>query len=217
MALLFLVGIWFVPYLQPTLQWCDKQIFLILNNTLHWHKGWLRFWGYLNHPAETWLNLVIMISINIFICITLKGKQKKLAFLNLFYYWFMFQLILPMNHVLFSDLLNIHRISPSLTLTPPIWLSEAMGIPGIKDASESTFPAGHTLVATYWLLFSLKTAPRAVYPILGITALLLCFNRLFSGAHWASDIIFTCVLALVWYYWVSLIPLYTYLQQRFTK
>ena len=123
-AIITCVLIWFIP---QTNQWCmqlDKQFFLILNHTLTLSIYWQQFCGWLNHPDETWLNLIVMLGINFLAIAYLEKPKRKQALFFVLYCWIFFQFGLLLSHLIFGDLLAIERASPSLVVTPVIKLSE---------------------------------------------------------------------------------------------
>jgi membrane-associated phospholipid phosphatase len=163
-------------------------------------KYWAYFWGYLNHPVENWLNLVCMLAINILIITLEPDKANKIKTgLKVIYFWIFFQLGLLILHWIFKDLLHINRLSPSAVMEPLVKLSEVLHNPDIKDSSRNSFPAGHTFVAVYWLGFTLLSTKNKIISIVTIIiASLLILPRLFSGAHWFTDILVTTILSLIW-------------------
>lgn len=191
---------WFLPIFNSFFQYLDQKIFFLLNKSLSLSFVWQQFWGMLNHPVENWANLLIMFGINILaIILTKKGKRKKALYLTL-YFWLFYQLTIIGTNIIFSKTLNIHRESPTVILKPFIMLSEALGNKEIKDASENCFPAGHAMVAIYWFYFINLLQIKKLRILTIIVATFLSISRVVSGAHWASDIIFTFFYAKVWFF-----------------
>jgi len=209
--LLLLVLLWSLPITHVWCQQLDYILAIKLNQSLTLSSSWLYFWSYLNHPHETWLNLVVMFSLNCFAIYQLPAKsQQQRAWALVIYFWLFFQIGMLISHGIFTDLLAIHRPSPSLLIKPWIIISKATNISNLKDYSDNSFPAGHTFVLVYWAAFTALYAPKITRRICYSLAILLCLPRLFSGAHWVSDIIFTIVLALLWLQWARATPLYGY-------
>ena len=50
-----------------------------------------------------------------------------------------------------------------------------------------------------------------------LTAVMLILPRLFSGAHWASDVIFTLCYAFLWFTIATGTPLFPWATQKITK
>lgn len=206
--LCLITSLWFLPKIGPFLQFLDQKIFLLLNKTLSFSLIWQYFWGMLNHPVENWFNLVVMIGINIIaIFLSKKGERKK-ALLTVLYFWLFFQLTFIGTSLIFSKTLHIHRESPSLILDSFVQLSKALGNEEIKDYSENCFPAGHAMVAIYWFLFTNLLNIKNLNKITIIITILLCSARVFSGAHWASDVVFTYFYAKIWFYSAYLTKVY---------
>jgi len=199
---------WFVPWTHHILEIIDCTVFAILNQSLTLSDPWMMFWGYLNHPEENWINIVVMVTLNVTAIMLLAKSNRKRALGIFLYCWLSFQLILLLTHFIFSDILHITRHSPSMIITPFLKLSEAMQNPEVKDYSYSSFPAGHTLVAIYWALFAGLYAPNKIKTMIYVVAVLLCLPRVFSGAHWISDIIFTILYAAICFYVMVGLPVY---------
>ena len=208
-ALLICLALWFIPYTNTICATIDHKFFIVLNKTLAWSIYWQKICGWLNHPNETWLNLIVMLGINIFVIISLKGKKRTQAMIFTIYCWLLFQLGLCISHFIFKDLLAIERESPSLLISPIIKLSELVQHP-VKEYSENSFPAGHTFVLIYWAGFTAKYATKKLKFLTYLIAIVLIFPRLISGAHWLSDIIFTIAISYIWLTIVINTPLYYY-------
>lgn len=209
-AILFCLFIWFLPYSHSWCEQIDGQFFLALNKTLAWSVYWQQICGWLNHPYETWLNLVLMLSINFLAIACLKKEERKQALIFTLYCWMFFQLGLFFSHAIFGKCLNIERASPSLVISPIIKLSALIKHP-VKDFSLNSFPAGHTFVLIYWAGFTNKYASRKLMFLTYLIVILLIFPRLISGAHWLSDVIFTATISYAWLVLGIGTPLYHYI------
>ena len=211
-SMLLVVGcllLWFLPLTSDLCRLIDRETFKFLNHTLTYSHAWQLWWGYLNHPYETWLNLIFMVTLNLVALYSLPAYKRPKAFAMLLYFWFFFQFVLLFTHKFFADFLDIHRDSPSLIITPFVVLSESLGM-HLKVASCHCFPAGHALVLVFWAKFTKLYAPRWINILAMITVIVLSLPRLFSGAHWLSDIIFTIFYALLWFNIAVGTPLYSY-------
>ncbi len=121
------------------------------------------------------------------------------------YFWICFELVFCLQEYFFHGFLKLARYSPSLVLAPSLRLSEVLHNPSIKDASQNCFPGGHAFALLYWALFSLYLSPRYIGILGMIFGLFLCLPRLFSGAHWMSDTVFSALLALVCFVWTLML------------
>lgn len=191
--------LWFIPFTHNFCVSLDEKAFALLNGSLEYSHLWRLLWGYLNHPAESWLNVIFLLAINILGIFSLNPEKRQTALAGVVYFWLFFQVVLFVSHFIFRDVLAMQRLSPSLVLTPKVILSEVLNIPTLKVASDNCFPAGHALVAIYWAKFSSAYAKVWVQKIIIIATILLILPRLFSGAHWLSDIVFTIFYALICY------------------
>lgn len=202
LVLFILTIFWFLPIFTPSLKYIDQKTFEILNLSLSQSKAWMYFWGMLNHSNESWINVIVMVCINFLAVITIKDKNYKIQSIKLIiYFWFFYEIVLLMTHFIFIDLLNIKRASPSIILQTIVSISQELNNTNLKECSNNCFPAGHALVAIYWAIFTLAYAPKSFRIIIILTTLLIGTPRLFSGAHWLSDIIFSIAYGIVCFSW----------------
>lgn len=191
--------LWLHPYTNGYCVWLDHKTFEVLNSSLLYSHKWQLFWGYLNHPNENWLNIIVMAGINILGIYSLSSKERTEAFAKVAFFWIFFQLILLFTHKVFNGLLDIQRVSPSLVITPWVVLSESLNISGLKVSSNCCFPSGHVLVAIFWARFTMLFSKKWLQPFVVTIAIMLILPRLFSGAHWLSDAVFTICYGLLWF------------------
>ncbi len=215
--MLVLLAIWFMPITHAACAYLDGEIFLFLNHSLLYSHYWQLICGYLNHPNETWLNILFMASVNVVGIYTLPKEQRSRAWIIVIYCWITFQLVLLTTHKIFNDWLEVERYSPSIILEPWVLLSVKLNIPDIKVFSHSSFPAGHVLVLIYWARFIALYAKRWVRTLAIITAIILTLPRMISGAHWASDIIFTIVYSNIWFILAVGTPFFAYVLNTTSK
>ena len=134
----------------------------------------------------------MFITIHVYYANTSSHKSRAKAEVILM--WLYIQIGILFVHILFFKLLNIQRLSPSLTLTHFTRLSEISGS-GVKDASRSSFPSGHGFAMFYWVLFSRKFLPKKLLILTSALAVFFCIPRIMSGAHWASDVVFAGMMS----------------------
>lgn len=200
--------LWLMPVTHELCVKLDVKAFNLLNQSLLLSHKWQLFWGYLNHPQETWLNLVLMVSINLWALFSLPKYERAAAVLKLIYFWLFFQIVLLFTHQLFAEWLVIERNSPSLVLEPWLLLSDSLNM-NLKVASRHSFPAGHALVLVFWAKFTSLYAPTRFKPLLWSVVVLFTLPRLFSGAHWLSDVVFTAFYSWLWFNISIITPLYS--------
>jgi membrane-associated phospholipid phosphatase len=209
LALLGLVFLWFFPLTHPFCQKIDQTTFYTLNGSLVSNVWWQRFWGILNHRREVILNLILAAILNILaIAVTTKSEQRKIRIKQVFYFWIFFEIGFMLQDGIFNHWLQIARDSPSLVLQPVARLSALLNNPSIKDTSAHSFPGGHAFALVYWASFTFLCAPKKIAIPGIIISFILCSARLFSGAHWLSDVLFASLLALVWLGWTLQTPIY---------
>ena len=206
---------WFMPLLNPVCQEIDTLIFKTLNQSLNQNAIWQSFWGLLNHRIETTYNLLIAALLNLWAVLQTKNvKLKQKRILQLIYFWILFQIGFSLQEYTFHTFLHLERHSPSLTIKGAIKLSTVLQDPNIKDFSMHCFPSGHAFALIYWASFSLICAPKRIGFLGLFLAFFLCLPRLFSGAHWASDTLFSGLLALCWLSWTLIFPLYDWMIKK---
>lgn len=201
--------LWFIPITHHYIERLDTITFYFLNGSLWDHPLWQQFWGLLNHRREVSLNLVMAALFNLWALLATHDKAlRKVRIKQTLYFWICFQIGFTLQYHFFDTLLHIERYSPSLILQPAAKLSLLLNNPNIKDASYHSFPSGHAFSMVYWAAFTQLCSPRKIASLGFVLAFILCLARLFSGAHWLSDTIFSGLLGLVWLSWTIIIPIY---------
>ncbi len=207
--MLFLLILWFSPLTQPFCQLIDNNIFFVLNGSLRNHPFLEYFWGMLNHRREVLLNLLAAAGISFWAIMATKDPiLRKEQIKQVLYFWVCFEIGFQLQDVIFNRFLEIQRLSPSLVLQPVVKLSSLLENSNIKDFSRNSFPSGHAFAMIYWGSFTFISAPKHIARLGLLFAIFFCLPRLYSGAHWFSDEVFSGVLALVWLSWTINIPLY---------
>lgn len=217
-VLLFLLMLWFSPLTQSFCQRIDIWVFQQLNGSLVDQLDWQVILGILNHRREARLNLLIAALFNVWAILgTRDTTLRKLRLKQTLYFWLCFQIGFTLQDFFINHLMHIERDSPSIALTPLVKLSEILRDPNIKDSSKASFLGGHAFAMVYWASFTFLCAPKRV-AILGILfAIILCLPRLFSGAHWFSDVLFASILALAWLSWTVATPFYRSMTKRISN
>lgn len=199
LLVLLCLAIWFLPATQEICKTIDLKFFRFLNNSLKYSDTWATFWAYLNHKNETYLNLIFLIGINICSIFSQPKFRRLQAFSYILYFWLAFQGVLILNHFIIRDILDIQRLSPSIATLSVLNLSDYLNIPNLKITSSDCFPAGHALVLIYWAKFSMRYSKPWLQRVIIALAMVLIFPRLFSGAHWLSDVLFTICYSMFWF------------------
>lgn len=140
-----------------------------------------------------------MLGINILGIFSVPKPKRLHATAIMLYSWIFFQFVLLFTHKVFADWMEVQRDSPSIIYEPWIILSQALDIPNIKVYSHSSFPAGHVLVLFFWAQFVCLYSKRWVKILAIYTVIIFTLPRLYSGAHWASDVIFTIAYSNLWF------------------
>lgn len=209
LALLIALLLWFSPITHTFLQHLDEMVFLKLNGSLVGKPFWQVFWGLLNDRRETKLNLLFAALMNAWAILATKNKvlhQQRLK--QTIYFWICFQIGFMLQEGIFNSWLHIARDSPSLVLKPIVNLPQVLQSNTLKTSTHNSFPSGHAFSLIYWASFTLLCAPRKI-GIMGLVfAITFCLPRLFIGAHWLSDELFSMLIALVWLSWTVNNPIY---------
>lgn len=168
----------------------DVAFFKLINQSLLNRPWWQVFWASANHKYADWLeDLCILAFFTLWIrkspAYLRKIRTAQLFFCVLYIACILFFI----NSVLFRDLIQIPRLSPSLTIENSVLLSQEIPWMKIKDVSKKSFPADHGTTA---LLFAASFSYLAGWRF-GIAACFyagfLCMPRLITGAHWLSDVL----------------------------
>lgn len=168
----------------------DIAFFKLINQSLLDRPWWQVFWASANHKYADWFeDLCILAFFTLWIrkspASLRKIRMKQLLFCVLYIAFILFFI----NSILFRDLIQIPRLSPSLTIENSVLLSQEIPWMKIKDVSKKSFPGDH---ATTALLFAASFSYLAGWRF-GIAAWLyagfLCMPRLITGAHWLSDVL----------------------------
>lgn len=197
-SLSILVALWFLPITHDLLVWADTSVFKLLNHSLSWGPNWQAFWGALNLPIENKIGLLFAVLVHLLVIYKTEPAKRMSVAIMLFFFWTCFEVFYAIKGTLFDKILGIKRLSPSLVFPEDtVRLSEVLNNPKIKDASSDSFPGGHALFNIYWGLLSWKIMPKP-YKYYALTAaVFMCTPRVFSGAHWLSDVVYTGAIALV--------------------
>ncbi|MFI5334459.1 MAG: phosphatase PAP2 family protein [Chlamydiales bacterium] len=168
----------------------DVAFFRLINGSLKEGKYWQIFWACANHRMADWVEDVCILGFYLLLLRkTAKHLRPKKGAEILFTIFLIAFTVLFINRKLFSSYLKIPRISPTRAVEGSIRLSELVPWLHVKDGSARSFPGDHGTTA---ILFAASYMILAGWR-LGVFAILygafLCLPRLFTGAHWLSDVI----------------------------
>lgn len=183
----------------------DINSSLFLNKYLLNSKVSQYFFGILSHRNESWINVIVMLGINLISIFFIKHNNlphkecRTKSILIILYCWLSFQIVLLINNIVFQKWLQFNRVSPSLIIPNFIRLSQVLNNAEIKDYSHNSFPAGHALILIYWILFINLYANKWIKLISCLLGILLVLPRMVTGAHWLSDTIFSILLGWIYF------------------
>ncbi len=189
-----LLALWYVPPIKSMILSMDESVALFFNGALS-NRFFASFCATMNHESEKLLNIVVLLSFNLAYVFSLRGKSRLRALAYTLFLWVYLQLVAGGTNYLLNHVIPCDRASPSLAIEGFTRLSELFNNPKIKDAAARSFPSGHSLAMVYWLLFSARFASRR-FVLIGIfPVLLFSLPRMFAGAHWLSDTVFSVFMA----------------------
>lgn len=168
----------------------DIAFFKFINQSLINRPCWQMFWAAANHKYADWLeDLCILMFFALWIQKSPITLRKVRIVQLLFCVLYIACILFFVNRILFRDLIQVPRLSPSLVVDNSVMLSEKISWMKIKDTSRASFPGDH---ATTALLFAASFSYLAGWRF-GVPAWIyagfLCVPRLITGAHWLSDIV----------------------------
>ncbi len=202
----FCVFTW-LPICYQWVQWLDVKVFYLLNGSLQsW--WWQSIWGLLNHKAEGFYSILIAFSLNCLSIYSAPANMRKRLWVAVLFFWLMFEAFYQFNHMFLLKWLDWHRHSPSLQLSPRVLLSEVLHNNKIKDIAFSSFPSDHAYFIFYWIGLSSFMMPKKIFYAVLPFALFLLMGRVFSGAHWLTDVIAAAPVAMIVLSWSILIWLW---------
>lgn len=205
LSLVLCFAAWFLPQTGIFLNPLDIDISIYLNQFIG-QNYWTYFWGTFNKNFENYLNQVVMILIMIYHIWQADKKIHAVAQLITIYSFLLLGIFLV--QLMFIDIFNIRKPSPTLSIANFVNISELLQDPGIKSQSNRSFPSGHTFAMFYWAIFTLKFLPKNLSALVWISAVFFSLPRLMVGAHWPSDIIASIFIANFYVQLIVSTPLY---------
>ncbi len=166
----------------------DASVFYTLNGTLAWGHGWELLWAITNHRGTDVAVGILMI---VFFWDMILAGEKHLRIERMVAFGFMSIIILVCAEgrlvVVYQEILDLERLSPSLVLEPVYRISELVPWISAKDAAKGSFPGDHGTISLIWLTFIMIYAGWGHRLTALILVALIWMPRLASGAHWLSD------------------------------
>jgi len=186
----FLLITFFWPSTRTYWESLDIAFFRLINETLRDSTFLQNFWALANHKKADWLeDICIFAFFYSWIRSRPKSERPLRAAEFIFCILYSAMVILLVNHLVFRQLVEVFRASPSIALEDTIRLSKKLRWLSIKDSSPKCFPADHgTTAILFAALHGFFTNRKRA--VLGwLYAAFLCMPRMITGAHWLSDII----------------------------
>ncbi len=165
----------------------DEAAFFLLNGSLTDGGVWAHFWAYMNIHLINVLAGIFMVGLLLWYVFTdtIDTIARKLTAFTIIAVFVSLGIIVSK-----SGFQEMERLSPSLVLSPFYDLNTLQIGIKTKVQSHHSFPGDHGVTTfIYSLLVVLLIKNRSVTTLAIIFALLNNLPRLFSGAHWLSDVI----------------------------
>lgn len=174
----------------------DLWTYRLCNGSLEGRPIWQLWWAFAN---TRYFDLgVLSIQLVYFMWVGPKASLRQRFAQFLFLYLFA-HTAQTLAHASLERVLHVLRHSPTAALGDGVRLVHLIPWAHVKDASWQSFPGDHTVIVMLWALFcGFFKGANYRRPAL-LFAALVCSPRLFSGAHWLSDLVvgggsFTLVL-----------------------
>lgn len=192
---------------QPTRMWwdgVDQKVFFALNGSLAEHYWWQVVIAIMNFRPFDFIALAIMITPFLVPGWLFEKEETAMHFLRLI----VLLTFMIISRIALSELLNIHRQSPSLVLQPVNLLHELVPYIPAKDQASGSFPGDHAAVILSWFLYMwLFAKPKCRLPVI-LISITFVLPRLIGGAHWfTDDVVGGIFLAFFSVAWVCYTPL----------
>ena len=186
-AVAILAGSWIWGPTAQFWQVLDNATFFALNGSLTQGSNWSIFWAYMNIHLANVLAGVFMVVLLLYYVFTNRNDTltQKLTSFTLIALFVCLGIIISKSG--FRDF--VHH-SPSLVLEPFNDLNKLTEGIDAKVRSRGSFPGDHGVTTfIYSLLVVILIKSRAIATLAVLFALLNNLPRLFSGAHWLSDVL----------------------------
>lgn len=206
-----LLGSYIAPGTHTWWQHADEFVFFSLNGTLDGRGIWEFFWSWANtRYADAFVGCMIILCLIYPVCTSRKEKIQAVFFQCIAMLIVLLSARTAFHFV--ADWLTLGGQSPSLVLFPAVLLSDLFPEIPLKDLSDDSFPGDHATILFAWIGFVLHNNRQWSGWAIACTSLVFALPRLFSGAHWLSDLLVGgLVVALPVLGWTYFSPIVQYL------
>lgn len=183
-----LLGSWICPASRVWWDSIDQSIFFYLNGSIDTPSVWSALWATLNSRIMDLIPLLLLLPFLLAPDLVIPGAERIRASCELL----IILLTMLVVRTAFEDgieLLDWRSNSPSMTLQPFNSLSQMYPDLHPKDSSSHSFPGDHAGVLMVVAGFFLLQRVNRWSLLAGGIAAVFFLPRLFSGAHWFSDVI----------------------------
>ncbi len=189
----------------------DEKCFRLLNGWVENSFFWQNFWAMANHRLADWVEDVCFLIFFYFVIKSCpKAERIRKAAECIFLVLFCASMNLLANELLFRELLNIKRNSPTLIFDSFTNLSAKITWLKVKVKSPKSFPGDHATLALSFIVGFLYVARHNIKITVAaiLYGLFLCLPRLVVGAHWITDIMIgSGSIVLIFFGWAFCTPL----------
>jgi Kdo2-lipid A phosphotransferase len=163
----------------------DTAVFRFFNAQLGAPGPLQTFWAITNWRP---FDLAAALTVAVLVLLWLRAggaAEKKLA--RFFAFCVILLVAKACEHVI-SDLLQVRRLSPTLTFADAVRLSELVTWVQVKDRGSTVFPGDHAFALFAGIGFFWLHASRKLAIIATMSLLPFALPRIAVGAHWLTDV-----------------------------
>lgn len=179
---------WLLPFTHNLWEFLDVWIFKTTNQFLREHTS---FWPVLSFLSQRLFDVPLDITLILFLLYYVVRDKKKKSFRERLLFCISVFVCAALGVMLFKlgyKFLNTYRSSPTYVYPESFRLSIAMGNPLIRDCSRMSFPSDHALISFLWGMCAWYLLRGKVGILAFLFALVTTLPRIFTGAHWFSDV-----------------------------
>jgi membrane-associated phospholipid phosphatase len=190
----------------------DHKTFTLFNGSLKGNRTWAGFWAVANSRA---FDLIAGVAMGVIILCYLRRDNKRYAKKGFAFCLVVLVFTVLCSQIIINSICKYKRHSPTKILPEKsVLLSEHFPVVKPKDKSSRSFPGDHAIIL-FSFAFSFLIIGKFRYGAsLLAVAVLFALPRLFSGAHWLTDIkVGTGFILLVTLGLLFATPLYRYLMK----
>jgi membrane-associated phospholipid phosphatase len=169
----------------------DNAVFHALNASLDGLFFTQIFWALANIRLSDLFGVLFMFFFFILYMLDAEAEKRHIRFAQLLYTCLWGEIGITLSKQVLGWFLESNgfvRQSPTVTFGSSIMLSNAIPWVKVKDSSLCCCPSDHAEIVLEWLFFVFFFCGRRYGAVALTWSILFFIPRLYSGAHWLSDI-----------------------------